>query len=124
MFRFLLLVALIVIAVVLGLRAHHRLQEFALVDLAPGAGVVLHHAWAVLVELWPASGILAAAVLLLAAAAAGRRADGTALLVRDLLASRNAREPLLSRLVTHLKLTIDLRSQIYALFASRTQHYI
>ena len=70
MFRVLLLISLIVIAVVLGLRMHRRLQDFVLVNLAPGASVVLHEAWAVLVELWPASDILAAAVLLVAVSAA------------------------------------------------------
>ena len=70
MFRFLLLLALAVLAVLLFLRADRRLHDLVLVDLTPGAGVVLHRAWAVLVELWPASGVLAAAVVLLAAALA------------------------------------------------------
>ena len=70
MFRFFLVLGLVTGVIALDLRAHRRLDELVLVDLAPGASVVLHRAWAVLVELWPASGILAAAVILFAAAVA------------------------------------------------------
>ena len=70
MFRFLFLLGLAEGVIVLGMRAHRGFHELVLVDLAPGASIVLHRAWAVLIELWPASGILAAALLLLALAAA------------------------------------------------------